>query len=197
MTSRTVRATALAHEVGARYGTVASVTRFPTGLCHHVFDVDLGAQGRVVVRIADPEQRRLLLGALALHRRRDGPAGFWLALAFSLKLFSVLVLAYLLFKGRWRAFAWSLLFVAVFWLALPALDFGVGGACGVYEGWLGQLTHAASHQANADHPILTSLQRGEPEGFQPSDYTYYTLRLTSKLLTIDPIACTKIKNKKK
>ena len=69
MTARGDRAAALAHEVGARYGTVASVTRFPTGLCHHVFDVDLGAQGRVVVRVADPEQRRLLVGALAWSAR--------------------------------------------------------------------------------------------------------------------------------
>ncbi len=69
MTARTDRAAALAHEVGARYGTVASVTRFATGLCHHVFDVDLGAQGRVVVRVADPEQRRLLVGALAWSAR--------------------------------------------------------------------------------------------------------------------------------
>lgn len=69
MTTRGARAAALAHEVGGRYGTVASVTRFPTGLCHHVFDVDLGAQGRVVVRVADPEQRRLLLGALAWSAR--------------------------------------------------------------------------------------------------------------------------------
>ena len=69
MTGRGERAAALAHDVGARYGTVASVTRFPTGLCHHVFDVDLGTQGRVVVRIADPEQRRLLLGALAWSAR--------------------------------------------------------------------------------------------------------------------------------
>ena len=59
------RAAELAVTVGRRYGDVASVTRFPTGLCHHVFDVDLGRGGRVVVRVADPENRHLLVGALA------------------------------------------------------------------------------------------------------------------------------------
>lgn len=67
--SRAQRALDLAHTVGAQYGTVDAVTRFPTGLCHHVFDVDLGAEGRVVVRIADPENRPLLLGALAWSER--------------------------------------------------------------------------------------------------------------------------------
>jgi aminoglycoside phosphotransferase (APT) family kinase protein len=59
------RAEELARTVGRRYGDVASVTRFPTGLCHHVFDVDLGRDGAVVVRVADPANRHLLVGALA------------------------------------------------------------------------------------------------------------------------------------
>src|SRR5262249_8469043 len=96
----------------------------------------------------------LLLGVEALHRGRDRGAGFWLALCFSLKLFSALVLAYLLFKRRWRAAAWALAFVGVFWLLLPMAVFA--DPWGVYQEWLTQLSQAAGHPGG-DHPILTSL----------------------------------------
>lgn len=66
---RPQRALELARTVGQQFGTVASVTRFPTGMCHHVFDVELVDHGRVVVRIADPGNRPLLLGALAWSER--------------------------------------------------------------------------------------------------------------------------------
>ncbi len=59
------RAEELARTVGRHHGDVTSVARFPTGLCHHVFDVDLRSGGRVVVRVADPANRHLLIGALA------------------------------------------------------------------------------------------------------------------------------------
>jgi hypothetical protein len=62
---RTQQAAELARRVGRDHGEVAAVTRFPTGLCHYVFDVELADGARVVVRVADPEQRHLLLGALA------------------------------------------------------------------------------------------------------------------------------------
>jgi Ser/Thr protein kinase RdoA (MazF antagonist) len=67
--TRQVAAAELARTVGQRYGRVAAVTRFPTGLCHHVFDVDLGDAGHVVVRVADPGNRHLLAGATAWTAR--------------------------------------------------------------------------------------------------------------------------------
>jgi len=63
--SRQQRALELARTVGQAHGTVLSVERFPMGLCHHVFDVELHGGSRVVVRVADPEHRPLLLGAIA------------------------------------------------------------------------------------------------------------------------------------
>lgn len=59
------RAAALARSVGSRYGEVENVTRFPTGLCHYVFDVNLRGGESVVVRVAEPESRHLLRGAIA------------------------------------------------------------------------------------------------------------------------------------
>ena len=59
----------LAQDVGQRHGDVAAVTRFPTGLCHYVFDVELRDGSRLVVRVADPDNRPLLVGAVAWSAR--------------------------------------------------------------------------------------------------------------------------------
>ena len=63
------RAEALARAVARGHGEVAAVRRFPTGLCHYVFDVDLTDGSRVVVRVADPANRHLLVGAVAWSGR--------------------------------------------------------------------------------------------------------------------------------
>lgn len=46
---------------------VISVSRFPTGACHFVYDVITESGRNVVARIAWPENRRLLAGALYWH----------------------------------------------------------------------------------------------------------------------------------
>jgi aminoglycoside phosphotransferase (APT) family kinase protein len=63
------RAASFAREISSRYGEVASVDRFPTGLCHYVYDVELVGGDRLVVRIADPANRHLLAGAVAWSGR--------------------------------------------------------------------------------------------------------------------------------
>ena len=59
------RAAVLARVVAQGYGEVGSIRRFPTGLCHYVFDVALTSGERLVVRVADPQNRHLLEGAVA------------------------------------------------------------------------------------------------------------------------------------
>jgi hypothetical protein len=121
--------------------------------CSYFFQWDLRSGNCNLVFLA-----LLLLGVHSLQRDRQRSAGFWFALAFSLKLFSVLVIPYLLWKGRRRAFAWTLAFACALWLLLPALVFG-DGLVEVYAAWLGRFTHAVGRSADPNHPILTSLPR--------------------------------------
>lgn len=122
--------------------------------CAYFFQWDLRCGNCNLVFLA-----ALLLGVYFLDRDRPATAGFWFALAFSLKLFCVLVIPYLLWKGRRCAFVWTLAFVAAFWLVLPALAFGCGDFGEVYGAWLDRLTHAVGRSADHHHPILTSLPR--------------------------------------
>lgn len=66
--TRPERAAALARRVAQGYGDVSSTRRFPTGLCHYVFDVTLCSGAQLVVRVADPQNRHLLEGAVAWAR---------------------------------------------------------------------------------------------------------------------------------
>ena len=49
-----------ADRVAARHGEVVSLRRFPTGMCHYVFDVDLAGGTSVVARVASRENAGLL-----------------------------------------------------------------------------------------------------------------------------------------
>jgi hypothetical protein len=113
---------------------------------------DLRSQNCNVVFLA-----ALLLGVSCLRRDRAADAGFWLALGFSLKLFSVLCFPYLLWTGRRRELAWGLGFVAVFWLLLPAALLGADGTVRAYAGWFAQLREASDSSRLVGHPILISL----------------------------------------
>lgn len=115
---------------------------------------DLRAQNCNLIFLA-----ALLLALLGLYGGRPRAAGFWLALSVSLKLFSILLIPYLFWTGRRSAFAWTLAFLAAFWLLLPAAVLGVGGSWNVYGQWSERLWHAANSGADATHPILISLSR--------------------------------------
>lgn len=101
----------------------------------------------------------LVLGGTALARAKDGAAGFWFALAVALKLLPVLVLPYLAWTRRWRAFAWAAGFSLVFWAAVPVAAFGLDGTAKVYRGWGAELTRATDPQTKSHHPILISLDK--------------------------------------
>lgn len=100
----------------------------------------------------------LLFSARFVGREQPMAAGFCLALSFSLKLFSVLVIPYLLWKRQARAFVWTIAFTAVFWMLLPGMVFGPGSLVPVYRDWFQQLAHNSSNSADLLHPILISVQ---------------------------------------
>jgi len=101
----------------------------------------------------------VLFGCVALVAGRESVAGFWFALSIALKVFPVLILPYLAWSRRWRAFGWAAGFTLVFWVAVPALAFTPEGALAVYDGWFGQLTKATNPEMKQIHPILISLDK--------------------------------------
>ncbi|HZT78890.1 MAG TPA: glycosyltransferase family 87 protein [Gemmataceae bacterium] len=123
----------------------------------YFFQWDLRSQNCNLVFLA-----ALLFGLRALQRQRPAAAGWWLALSFSLKLFSVLVIPYLLWSGRRKELGWTLAFLAVFWVGLPAALFTPEGMCRAYADWFRQMEEASNQRLNDGHPILISL-RGSAE----------------------------------
>jgi hypothetical protein len=101
----------------------------------------------------------VLFGAAALAGGRDRAAGFWIALAVALKLLPVLLVPYLAWTRRWRAFGWAAGFSLVFWVGVPLAAFGVSGTESVYRGWAGEMTRATDPTAKHTHPILISLDK--------------------------------------
>lgn len=101
----------------------------------------------------------VLFGCSTLAKGRDGAAGFWFALAVALKLLPVLLLPYLAWTRRWRAFAWAVGFSLVFWVGVPLAAFGGSGVRSVYGGWAGELSRATDPGAKRTHPILISLDK--------------------------------------
>jgi hypothetical protein len=112
----------------------------------------------------------VLLCARYLIQGRPCGAGFWLAFSFSLKLFSVLIIPYLLWRGQRRAFLWTLAFVAVFWIVLPVFVFGGAGTIEVYQNWLERLAQVSADRVDLDHSILISLHNSAywlSDGIEP------------------------------
>jgi hypothetical protein len=124
------------------------------GSASYFFQWDLRSQNCNLIFLT-----AVLFGVWFLRRHRPAAAGFCIAFSFSLKLLSLFVIPYLLWSGRRKAFAWTCVFLAVFWVVLPPLVFGVDGSRLVYADWLGRFRHAVSLAPNVDHPILISLDR--------------------------------------
>lgn len=101
----------------------------------------------------------VVLGCAALIGGRDRAAGFWFALSVALKVLPVLLLPYLAWTRRWRAFAWGCAFSLLLWVGVPLVAFGAGGVRGVYAGWAGELSRASDPDTKHTHPILISLDK--------------------------------------
>jgi hypothetical protein len=111
----------------------------------------------------------LLVGALAsLERGRDVLAGLLLASSIILKLYPVLVLLYLLWIGKRRAFAAGVAFLTLYATVLPVAAFGVSGAIEMYLSWWEHLRHVQQRLRTEDHLILISLPYTLNRVFNPT-----------------------------
>ncbi len=68
------------------------------------------------------------------HQRREAWAGMCLALAISVKVYPVFILAFFVARLQWRVNAYTILFCVLF-AVVPFAAFGVTEAAGYYEIW--------------------------------------------------------------
>jgi hypothetical protein len=104
----------------------------------------------------------LTMAGFGLLGRRPLLAGVLVALSISLKLYSGVLLVWLLVNGPRRTLAGAVLGVLALWLGLPALIFGISGAEHLYAGWGDQVrfisapaTQAAFAARGTGAPIVT------------------------------------------
>ena len=115
----------------------------------------------------------LTLSSFALLRRAPAACGVVLALAISVKLYSGLLLIWLIVFNRRAAFS-CIAALAAFWVVAPLLYWGGAGAVQICRDWLDQLTIANGSWVYA----LAGTGSGPP---------LITLRLAaSRLLAADP-----------
>ena len=81
----------------------------------------------------------VVLAGYALMGRRPLLAGALVALSISLKLYSGLLMVWLLLNGPRRAFYSCVAACVVLWIALPVVFFGIEGAVRIYWGWYEQV----------------------------------------------------------
>jgi hypothetical protein len=77
----------------------------------------------------------VLLAFRWFGRGRTAQGGLSLAVAASTKAVPVLLVPYLLYKRAWRELGWTVAFLVVLNVALPALVFGPTRAIGVWHTW--------------------------------------------------------------
>jgi len=81
----------------------------------------------------------VVLTGYALMSRRPLLAGTLVALSISLKLYSGLLMLWLLLNGPRRAFYSCVAASVVLWIVLPIAFFGIEGAVRIYWGWYEQI----------------------------------------------------------
>jgi hypothetical protein len=120
-------------------------------------------------------------GLLGSGRRWVG--GFTLGAATSFKAAPLLLLGYLAWRGRWRDLGAAAVGVAAWWIALPALVLGLGGAIGgpgsgaagglpgasagilaSYAAWLGHATSGTLLVRGSNQSLLAAILRLAPVG---------------------------------
>jgi hypothetical protein len=81
----------------------------------------------------------MVLAAYGLLRRRPLIAGTLIGLSVSLKLYSALLLLWLLIKGPKKAGYAAAITIIILWLVLPLALFGAAGTVKLYNGWREQV----------------------------------------------------------
>jgi hypothetical protein len=97
----------------------------------------------------------VVLTGYALMRRSPILAGALVALSISLKLYSGLLLLWLMVNGPRRAFYSSVVASAVLWIALPLVCFGIDGTIRIYASWLEQVRIVGDPWIYAQYPDAT------------------------------------------
>lgn len=121
----------------------------------------------------------LVLAAYGLVRRYPRTAGALIGLSISLKLYSALLLLWLLIRGPKKALYAAAIVIAALWLVLPVVIFGAAGTVTLYKGWREQLRIAGGLWLSAGilmqrhGPPLINLQRAATvlSGSQPDAAT--------------------------
>jgi hypothetical protein len=105
-----------------------------------------------------------VLGSLVCVRRgRPGLAGFLLATSVALKLYSILLLPYLLWRREKSWLLWSLVWLAFLFLVLPVLRFGPEDTLLLYASWIdviggaGDPIGAPDYYKNLERTLLALL----------------------------------------
>jgi hypothetical protein len=102
--------------------------------------------------------------AWALARERDVCGGVLIGLAAALKAFPALLLAYLLLRRRWRAFAAGLIAAGVLTL-IPAVRYGADGIAATIRDWLAISASGGWPVRGNNQSLFAMLARGfGPEG---------------------------------
>ena len=85
----------------------------------------------------------LVMAGYGLAGRRPALAGVLVGLSVSLKLYSGLLMAWLMVNGPRRMFYAGAAAMAVLWIVLPVAFFGIEGTVRLYAGWRDQVAHIA------------------------------------------------------
>lgn len=107
----------------------------------------------------------LVMAGYGLSGRWQGAAGTLVGLSVSVKLYSGLLLGWLLVNGPRRMLYAGALAMAVLWVVLPVAFFGVDGTLRLYAGWkaqvdrIGDLAYHAHLIAQPGGPPLVTLHR--------------------------------------
>lgn len=105
----------------------------------------------------------LILAGYTTVNRRPVLAGILIGISVSLRLYSFLLLIWLLARGFRRAFTAAGAALIVLWAICPILAFGPAGARAIYSGWFDQLKVVSgswgySMSLNPAHPPLVTLR---------------------------------------
>jgi hypothetical protein len=120
----------------------------------------------------------LVMAGYGLAGKRPLLSGVLIGLSVSLKLYSGLLMAWLLVNGPRRALYAGVAAMAVLWIALPVALFGFDGMFRLYAGWLAQVARIGDPSFHAQlavqqpHVPITTLHKAianlTGEGFHSS-----------------------------
>lgn len=94
----------------------------------------------------------LVLGAVWALERRPALSGSLLAASVGLKLYSAAFVPWLLLRKQWRAFGWTMVGLAVFFVLLPALVLGPGSAVDLNRQWFAEVVGTADPHFSLTFP---------------------------------------------